>query len=86
MFDISDLNFTSWEFAAASVILVFAVVVVFMLLRIAVLEKTLQETHELQKETISVVFRLLGITNPRALLEMDLPPEFQAVAGGETQN
>ena len=69
----------TWELYAASVILIIAVVVVIMLLRFVVILKTLEETQLL-------LFQLLGIVEPRGLLEMDLPPEFSAAKGGVIQN
>ena len=69
----------TWELYAASVILVIAVVVVFMLLRFVAILRTLQETQNL-------LFHLVGVVDPRTLLEMDLPAEFQPEEGGVIKN
>lgn len=73
------LNIFSLEFYTATVVLILAIIVVFMLLRFAAIIRTLEDTQEL-------LFKLLGITEPRSLLELDLPPELSAAEGGERQN
>ena len=69
----------SWELYTATVILVISIAVVFMLLRYAAIIRTLQETQDL-------LLQLVGVVDPRALLEMDLPPEHSAAEGGELEN
>ena len=81
-----QIQMMSWELYAATVILILSGVAVFTLLRIAAILKTLEETQTVQGELVELVFRLLGVVDPRGLLEMDLPPEFSAVAGGESEN
>jgi hypothetical protein len=76
----------TWELYAASVILIVAVVVVFMLLRFVAILKTLEDTHGALVVYMAITEKLWKRVFPRDLFEMDLPPEVSADKGGESIN
>lgn len=77
----------TWELYAASVILIIAVVVVFMLLRFVAILKTLEDTQIGLMVYMAITDKLWTRVFPRDLFEMDLPPEISAdIEGGVNQN